>query len=135
MTNSAFSEPPATPPLATLRLHMQGSRLFQTLTPSVYVNGAMQRVAFGPNDIVIYAGPTHVHCEAQWLRTYGQADLTFEATPGSLTEVWYAPPVSQLSRGNIGHEPQRTGGVGVLVGAFVGTLLLIALVVVLVSLG
>lgn len=37
-----------------------------------------------------------VHGEARSRRVHGVADLAFDAAPGSLAEVWYAPPLAWL---------------------------------------
>lgn len=130
MTSAPPPHPPAAPPLALLRLHLQGNTFTRLIPPRVVINGAAQTVRFGVNDIQIYAGPTYVHCEAQWLRTYGQADLAFTAAPSTTTDVWYAAPYHQFTTGSIGYEKQRPRGIGFLLGLGVVLLLLVAVIIV-----
>ncbi|WP_370288245.1 hypothetical protein [Nocardioides sp.] len=121
--------PPSAPPLALLRLHLQGNTFTHLIPPRVVINGAAQTVHFGVNEIQIYAGPTYLHCEVQWLRTYGQADLAFTAAPGTATDVWYVAPYHQFTTGSIGYEKQRARGTGFIVGLVVIMVLLVAVII------
>ncbi|MCW2756760.1 MAG: hypothetical protein JWO46_506 [Nocardioidaceae bacterium] len=120
---------PQQPPIGTVRLHLQGSVLTRTIAPSVSINGQFVPVKFGVNDLPVYAGPVTIHAQTQWLRVYGQADLSFQVLPGSLTEVWYAIPMHQFTRGAMGFEKQKSPGKGVLAAVLLGILVLLVLIV------
>ena len=50
------------------------------------------------------------------MRTYGQAGIDTTVAPGQVVEVWYASPVHQFARGNIGFTKQPRPGHGLPVG-------------------
>ena len=126
-------QPAPQQPTGTVRLHVQGSVLTRTITPTVQVNGYPVPASFGVNDIPVYAGPTHLHVQTPWMRAYGQADLALQVAPGSLSEVWYAAPWHQFTTGSIGLEKQRSKGAWVLFG-LLGLLVLVVVLAVLAGL-
>ena len=80
------------------------------ITPRVRINGYPVPSRYGVQDLPVYAGPNHVDIEAQWMRTYGQAGIDASVAPGQVVEVWYASPVHQFARGNIGFSKQPRPG-------------------------
>ena len=117
------------PGVGTVRLHIQGSQLLRLVFPSVTVNGQPVPVRYGVNDLPVYAGPVHLHCETSWLRTYGQADLQLDLAPGGFAEVWYAAPNHQFTTGSIGYQKQTPKGTVAMV-ALVGVALLVAVLLI-----
>lgn len=123
---------PAQPAVGTIRLTIQGSALTgNPITPRVRINGYPVPSRYGMQDLPVYAGPNHIDVDAQWMRTYGQAGIDTSVAPGQVVEVWYAPPVHQFARGNIGFTRQPRPGMGCLVVA----LALVTILVVLFALG
>jgi hypothetical protein len=106
---------PARPALGTIRLTIQGSVLTaNAITPRVRINGYPVPSRYGVQDLPVYAGPNHLDIDTQWMRTYGQAGIDTSVAPGQVVEVWYASPVHQFARGNIGFTKQPRPGVGCL---------------------
>lgn len=111
------AEPPtqAQPALGTIRLTIQGSVMTaNALTPRVRINGYPVPSRYGVQDLPVYAGPNHLDVDAQWMRTYGQAAIDTSVAPGQVVEVWYASPLHQFARGNIGFSKQPRPGMGCL---------------------
>lgn len=127
MTTSGSEPAPAQPPLGTLRLHLQGNVLTRTITPSVAINGQWVPVSFGVNDLPVYAGPLSLFAQTQWLRTYGQAELSLTVEPQRTVEVWYVPPMHQFTTGSMGFEKQKSRGKGVYVAILAFIVLVILL--------
>ena len=110
-------QPPAPPAasLGTIRLTIQGNVMTSNaLTPTLRINGYPVPTRYGTQDLPVYAGPNHLDMEAQWMRTYGQAALDTTVAPGQVVEVWYASPLHQFARGNIGFTRQARPGMGCL---------------------
>jgi hypothetical protein len=100
-------------PLGTIRLTIQGSVMTSNLlTPTLRINGHPVPTRYGTQDIPVYPGPNHLDMEAQWMRTYGQAAIDTTVAPGQVVEVWYASPLHQFARGNIGFTKQQRPGMG-----------------------
>ncbi len=105
-------------PLGTIRLTIQGSVMTSNLlTPTLRINGHPVPTRYGTQDIPVYPGPNHLDMEAQWMRTYGQAAIDTTVAPGQVVEVWYASPLHQFARGNIGFTKQPRPGMGCMCGA------------------
>lgn len=121
---------PAQPALGTIRLTIQGSMMTaNALTPRVRINGYPAPSRYGVQDLPVYAGPNHIDVDAQWMRTYGQAGIDTSVAPGQVVEVWYASPMHQFARGNIGFTKQPRPGMGCLwVALGVFALLVVVLV-------
>ena len=121
---------PAQPALGTIRLTIQGSMMTaNALTPRVRINGYPVPSRYGVQDLPVYAGPNHIDVDAQWMRTYGQAGIDTSVAPGQVVEVWYASPMHQFARGNIGFTKQPRPGMGCLwVALGVFALLVVVLV-------
>ena len=113
-----MTDQPLVPPaasLGTIRLTIQGSVLTSNaLTPTLRINGHPVPTRYGTQDLPVYAGPNHLDMEAQWMRTYGQAALDTTVAPGQVVEVWYASPLHQFARGNMGFTKQPRPGMGCL---------------------
>jgi hypothetical protein len=123
--------PAAAPALGTIRLTIQGSVwTANALTPRVRINGYPVPSRYGAQDLPVYAGPNHIDVDAQWMRTYGQAGIDTNVAPGQVVEVWYASPMHQFARGNIGFTKQPRPGTGCLWVAL-GVVALFAVLVVL----
>jgi hypothetical protein len=84
------------------------------ITPRVRINGYPVPSRYGVQDLPVYAGPNHIDVDTQWMRTYGQAGIDTMVAPGQVVEVWYAPPVHQFARGNIGFSRQPRPGMATL---------------------
>ena len=84
------------------------------LTPTLRINGYPVPTRYGTQDLPVYAGPNHLDMQAQWMLTYGQASLDTTVAPGQVVEVWYASPLHQFARGNIGFAKQPRPGMGCL---------------------
>lgn len=84
------------------------------ITPRVRINGYPVPSRYGVQDLPVHAGPNHIDVDAQWMRTYGQAGIDTTVAPGQVVEVWYASPVHQFARGNIGFTKQHRPGMGCL---------------------
>jgi hypothetical protein len=81
-------------------------------------------------DVPVWAGPNRVEVYSQWMRQYGQAELTVDIAPGQVVPVFYAMPWHQFTRGSIGFEKQKRHGAGALfgiAGALVGVVLVVIL--------
>lgn len=106
---------PPQPALGTIRLTIQGSVMTaNAITPKVRINGYPVPSRYGVQDLPVYAGPNHIDIDTQWMRTYGQAGMDTNVAPGQVVEVWYASPVHQFARGNIGFTKQPRPGMGCL---------------------
>ena len=104
---------PPQPALGTIRLTIQGSVMTaNAITPKVRINGYPVPSRYGVQDLPVYAGPNHIDVDTQWMRTYGQAGMDTNVAPGQVVEVWYASPVHQFARGNIGFTKQPRPGMG-----------------------
>ena len=120
----------AAAPLGTIRLTIQGSVMTSNmLTPTLRINGHPVPTRYGTQDIPVYPGPNHLDMEAQWMRTYGQAAIDTTVAPGQVVEVWYASPLHQFTRGNIGFTKQPRPGMGCML-VLLGILALCAALVV-----
>ncbi|WP_162259373.1 hypothetical protein [Phycicoccus sp. Soil803] len=107
--------PPSQPAVGTIRLTIQGSIwTANAITPRVRINGYPVPSRYGVQDLPVYAGPNHLDIDTQWMRTYGQAGIDTSVAPGQVVEVWYASPVHQFARGNIGFTKQPRPGTGCL---------------------
>jgi len=105
--------PPAPPAQGTIRLTIQGSVMTaNAITPRVRINGYPVPSRYGVQDLPVYAGPNHIDIDAQWMRTYGQAGIDTTVAPGQVVEVWYASPLHQFARGNIGFSKQPRPAMG-----------------------
>ena len=106
---------PAQAAVGTIRLTIQGSVLTaNAITPRVRINGYPVPSRYGVQDLPVYAGPNHLDIDTQWMRTYGQAGIDTTVAPAQVVEVWYASPVHQFARGNIGFTKQPRPGMGCL---------------------
>lgn len=127
---------PSQPGLGTIRLTIQGSIwTSNALTPRVRINGYPVPSRYGVQDLPVYAGANHVDVDAQWMRTYGQAGIDTSVAPGQVVELWYASPVHQFARGNIGFTKQPRPGMGCLWVALGVVALVAVLMVVAAALG
>lgn len=106
---------PAQAAVGTIRLTIQGSMMTaNAITPRVRINGYPAPSRYGVQDLPVHAGRNHIDIEAQWMRTYGQAGIDTDVAPGQVVEVWYASPLHQFARGNIGFTKQARPGMGCL---------------------
>ncbi|MDN5726349.1 MAG: hypothetical protein L0G99_10535 [Propionibacteriales bacterium] len=123
-------------PSTAIRLHVQGSVLTSSLIPPTFTfNGHNIPISgFGDHVIPVPPGPHHIKAAAQWMREYGQAELTANVAPGQTVDVFYAAPLHQFSTGSMGFERQRAKGKGVLFGLLGFFLLIIVFVIVMATL-
>lgn len=125
---------PPPPPLGTLHLTLQGSVMTSSMVPpAVRVNGYRVPTSYGENVIPVYAGPVRVDVDCQWLRTFGQASLSFQVQPGQVVPVFYAVPWHQFTTGSIGHLQQKRKGAGAGLAVLGGLVALLLLFIALVS--
>jgi len=100
------------------------------ITPTCRINGHPVPTRYGAQDLTVWAGPNHLDLEAQWMRTYGQAAIDVDVAPGQVVEVFYAAPLHQFARGNIGLVKQSRPGLMPLLGCLgVFVVVLVLLVV------
>jgi hypothetical protein len=98
-------------PTGIIRLTIQGSVMTSNMiTPTCRINGHPVPTRYGAQDLTVWAGPNHLDLEAQWMRTYGQAAIDVDVAPGQVVEVFYAAPLHQFARGNIGLVKQSRPG-------------------------
>ena len=104
-------------PTGIIRLTIQGSVMTSNkITPTCRINGHPVPTRYGAQDLTVWAGPNHLDLEAQWMRTYGQAAIDVDVAPGQVVEVFYAAPLHQFARGNIGLVKQSRPGLMPLLG-------------------
>jgi hypothetical protein len=108
---------PPGPPVGWIDLTIQGSILTSNMVvPSARLNGHLMPTRYGHNVYPVPPGPWRIEMAAQWMRTYGQATLDVQVAEGQTVPVFYAAPLHQFTRGNIGHTKQkRPGKTGMLV--------------------
>lgn len=106
------------PPGGVINLTVQGSVLTNSMVPpTLTINGhRVDLPQSGSRQIPAPAGMHHLQVASQWLRTYGQAELTVQVAPGQRVDVFYAAPFHQFATGNLGFEPQAKKGKGCLIG-------------------
>lgn len=101
--------------MGTIRLTIQGSEMTSNMiVPTCTINGHSVPTRYGVQDLPVWAGPTRVALQAQWIRTYGQAALDVNVAPGQVVPVFYAAPLHQFTTGTIGHTKQSRKGKGCL---------------------
>ncbi len=101
---------PAQPPMGTIRLTIQGSVMTSNMiTPSVRVNGYQVPSRYGPRTFPSMPVRTRRHrgTVAEDLRSGGPRR---PVAPGQVVDVFYAAPMHQFARGNIGFEKQKRPG-------------------------
>lgn len=104
---------------AVIQLTIQGNLMTSSIVPpTVKLNGFPRSVSYGLNTIPVPPGPLQLEVSMQWLRTYGQAQVSLSPEPGQTIQLWYAPPFHQFTDGAIGYQPQPRKGLGVLIGIF-----------------
>jgi hypothetical protein len=100
------------PPAGFLHVHLQGSALTgNVITPRVRLNGHPVPTRYGENVYPVPPGPWRIEVDAQWMRTYGQAQLDVQVGVDQHVQVFYAAPLHQFTRGAIGFEKQKRPGV------------------------
>lgn len=103
---------PGPPPTGWVALTLQGSVMTSNMIPpKVTMNGYPVTTSYGQNVVPVHPGRLQIDVSCQWLRTYGQAALTVDVAPGQTVPVFYAAPLHQFTRGNIGFEKQTRPGV------------------------
>ncbi|WP_395659518.1 hypothetical protein [Nocardioides sp.] len=123
---SAQPGPPPPAPTGWIRLTVQGNALTSNMIhPSVRLNGYPVPTPYGVSVHPVPPGPWRVDVHCQWLRQYGQADLTVDVAEGRTVDVFYAPPWHQFAGGRIGLERQPRSGFGLFL-----VMMLVALAVV-----
>ncbi len=127
---AAATAPPDAPPGGgIINLTVQGSVMSSSFVPpSLTING--HRVGLpssGTQRIPAPAGVHHLVVSCQWIRTYGQAELSVHVAPGQQVDVFYAAPMHQFTTGSIGFEPQTRKGKGFVFG-LLGVMALIFLI-------
>ncbi|MDO5052453.1 MAG: hypothetical protein Q4E05_06150 [Pseudoclavibacter sp.] len=106
------------------------------IPPNVRVNGRPLNVGYGRHSIPVPAGPVRVEADVQWLLRYGRASLDFQLAPGQTVPVFYAAPMHQFSRGNMGHvEQKRPGMIGFVITLGVVAAVLLGLIGLVVAFG
>jgi hypothetical protein len=100
---------------SVLRVNVQGSWL-SGMKPSVKINGYLVACKWGPTDFQMPPGRHRVSASAQWMRTYGQAELDVDLPPGQVVEVFYASPPTQFQRGSMGLTRRSRVGTWVFAG-------------------
>lgn len=99
-----------------INLTLQGNHMTTSmLAPKVTFNKQPIPASFGTTLIPAPVGRHKVEVSAQWMRTYGQAELDVDVAEGQVVPVYYAMPYHQFTRGAIGHEKQKRPGVGGLI--------------------
>lgn len=102
---------PGQGPQSFIEVVIQGSMwTSNALTPRVHINGQVVPSSYKSNTYPVPPGQHHIHVDAQWMRTYGQADLPVNVGPGESVRVYYRAPLHQFATGNIGFEPQQAKG-------------------------
>lgn len=120
-----------------IRLHVQGSVLTSSMIPPTFTfNGHKIPISgYGDHTIPVPPGEHHIQAKAQWMREYGQAELTASVAPGQTVDVFYAAPLHQFTTGSIGFEPQKAKGKGFLFGVLGAIFLIIVLAILIGALG
>ncbi|PWD51841.1 hypothetical protein C8046_15505 [Serinibacter arcticus] len=104
---------------AQIDLTVQGSFMTRSfIAPTVWVNGHVLKSEYGSRLVPVPAGPVRVDVQCSWMRTYGQASLSFTAGPGQTVPVFYASPMHQFTTGNIGHTKQTHKGMALMWSIF-----------------
>lgn len=126
---SGYGQPVAQgQPMAYLDLTIQGTQgLTAWIPPRVWINGVFTKVSFGRQMVLVPAGPVQIDVNAQWLTTYGRAQMRLGLAPGQTVPVFYAMPWVTFGAGAIGHIAQKRPGVGFLIGVLAIPLALIGL--------
>jgi hypothetical protein len=75
-----------------------------------------------------------IDVDAQWIVTFGRAQLRLDLHPGQTVPVFYALPWTQFSSGAIGHTTQSRPGVEFLIGVAVVPLVLVGFLGILIAL-
>lgn len=123
------------PPVGWIDLTIQGSVLTSNMiVPSVKLNGHPMPSRYGHNVYPVPPGPWRIELSAQWLKTYGQASLDVQVAEGQTVPVFYAAPLHQFARGNIGFEKQKRPGMKGMVLTFLVILLIVVFVPALIGL-
>ncbi|MGJ6979654.1 hypothetical protein ACSDQ9_03865 [Aestuariimicrobium soli] len=100
---------------------MQGNAFTSSMVvPTLTIDGHRVNARYGLNTIPVPSGPHHISVVGHWMRAYGQAELDLQVGPGEHVPVYYAAPFHQFTTGNIGHEPQKKKGLGLLLGLVIG---------------
>ncbi len=124
---SVTGQSPAPTDPGRVRFHLQGTKILTSFTvPTVTIDGHLVPSQYGETVYPVAPGRHRVAAQAQWLRTYGQADLAVDVEPGTVVDVWYAAPHNQFSRGSMGFEKQRRKGLVLFVGLMLAILVAIA---------
>lgn len=101
-------------------LTLQGSAMTSNmLTPKVTIDGHPVPAAYGLNHLPVPAGRHTVSAHATWIVSYGKASYDVEVRPGQSVPVFYAAPLVQFAKGNMGPTKQKRNGKGFFVGVLV----------------
>lgn len=100
------------PGTSTLLVNLQGSPLTSSMiTPDVLIDGVITvGTKYGLNHYPVTPGRHRIEVRSQWMRTFGQAEVDVAVPPGGVVQLFYAAPLHQFSRGNMGFEPQPRPG-------------------------
>jgi hypothetical protein len=127
---AAPQQPPAGA-MGLLQLHVQGSMMTTSLIhPSVSIDGYPTQIKYGDNPFQLLAGRHHIEVYMQYMRKYGQAALDFNIYPNAQVDVWYAGPKHQFASGDIGFEPQKAKGMGLMIGMIAVLVFLFVLLII-----
>jgi hypothetical protein len=111
--------------VAYLDLTLQGTMgLTAWVPPRVWINGVFTQASFGRQMLSVPAGPVRIDINAQWLTTFGHAQMQLDLPPGQTVPVFYAMPWTQFQQGAIGHTPQTRPGLGLMLGLMIPVFLL-----------
>lgn len=112
-----------------LRITAQGSNWKSFVPPTITIDGYPIPSRYGTVDVPVTPGWHRVEGSGSWLWTYGRAALDVLVQPGQVVPVFYSAPYATWSRGSIGHVPQETRGIGVLIGAFAVVVVFVVFIV------
>ncbi len=132
--------PPAVPPPGWGRLIVECSYtpmafLLAATGPSVIVDGQHRGSAWGRTVVDLPAGNHHLHVHTRYMGQIGKADAGVHLAPGQLVHLYYRSPLTVFSKGRLGPTPQRSAGMGTIVGIMATSVLVVLLVVLIASTG
>lgn len=87
---------------------------------TIHIDGNAVDVRYsGTRDIPVRCGTHLVHAYASWIWRHAEVDLLVDVEPGTVTDIYYAPPHHHFAKGSIGLVPQRGKGLSAAVGGIV----------------
>ena len=101
-----------------VRVHVSPSLGLRVST--IHIDGHAVDVRYsGTRELRVRCGPQFVIAYSTWLWRHGEVELLVDVEPGTVTDLYYAPPHHHLAKGSIGLVPQRGKGLIVAVGQIV----------------